>query len=120
MRILLVEDDPTTQQSIKMMLESEGMVVDTTDLGEDGLEIGKIYEGVVKNTTSFGAFVEIMPGTEGLCHISELEEGRVENTEDVVKRGDTVRVKLISVDEKGRMRLSRRAAMAEAETSGSA
>ena len=83
-------------------------------------EIGKIYEGVVKNTTSFGAFVEIMPGTEGLCHISELEEGRVENTEDVVKRGDTVRVKLISVDEKGRMRLSRRAAMAEAETSGSA
>ena len=44
MRILLVEDDPTTQQSIKMMLESEGMVVDTTDLGEDGLEIGKIYD----------------------------------------------------------------------------
>jgi polyribonucleotide nucleotidyltransferase len=79
-------------------------------------EIGKIYEGVVKNTTSFGAFVEIMPGKEALCHISELEEGRVEKTEDVVKRGDIVRVKLISVDDRGRMRLSRKAAMAaEAE-----
>ena len=75
-------------------------------------EIGKIYEGVVKNTTSFGAFVEILPGVEALCHISELEEGRVEKTEDVVKRGDTVKVKLISVDDRGRMRLSRRAAMA--------
>ncbi len=75
-------------------------------------EIGRVYEGVVKNTTSFGAFVEILPGTEGLCHISELTEGRVEKTEDVVKRGDVVKVKLISVDERGRMRLSRRAAMA--------
>jgi polyribonucleotide nucleotidyltransferase len=82
-------------------------------------EIGKIYDGVVKNTTTFGAFVEILPGVEGLCHISELEEGRVAQTEDVVKRGDAVRVKLISVDERGRMRLSRRAAMAgETETSG--
>ncbi|UCF20556.1 MAG: polyribonucleotide nucleotidyltransferase [Gemmatimonadota bacterium] len=75
-------------------------------------EVGVIYEGVVKNTTSFGAFVEILPNVEGLCHISELEDGRVEKTEDVVKRGDTIRVKLISVDERGRMRLSRRAALA--------
>ena len=82
-------------------------------------EIGKIYDGVVKNTTTFGAFVEILPGVEGLCHISELEEGRVAQTEDVVKRGDAVRVKLISVDERGRMRLSRKAVMAgETETSG--
>jgi polyribonucleotide nucleotidyltransferase len=76
-------------------------------------EIGRIYEGVVKNTTTFGAFVEIMPGVEGLCHISELEEGRTENTEDVVKPGDVVRVKMLSVDDRGRMKLSRRAAMAE-------
>jgi polyribonucleotide nucleotidyltransferase len=75
-------------------------------------EIGRIYDGVVKNTTSFGAFVEILPGVEALCHISELEEGRVEKTEDVVKRGDKVKVKLISIDDRGRMRLSRRAAMA--------
>ncbi|MEM7416370.1 MAG: polyribonucleotide nucleotidyltransferase [Gemmatimonadota bacterium] len=76
-------------------------------------EVGRIYEGPVKNTTTFGAFVEIMPGTEGLCHISELQEGRTEKTEDVVKKGDIVRVKLLSIDEKGRLRLSRKAAMAE-------
>ncbi|MEE9207978.1 MAG: polyribonucleotide nucleotidyltransferase [Gemmatimonadota bacterium] len=76
-------------------------------------EIGRIYEGVVKNTTTFGAFVEIIPGVEGLCHISELEEGRTENTEDVVNSGDVVKVKLLSVDERGRMKLSRRAAMEE-------
>jgi polyribonucleotide nucleotidyltransferase len=76
-------------------------------------EVGRIYEGPVKNTTTFGAFVEIMPGTEGLCHISELQDGRTENTEDVVKKGDIVRVKLLSIDEKGRLRLSRKAALAE-------
>jgi polyribonucleotide nucleotidyltransferase len=72
-------------------------------------EVGRIYEGVVKSTTSFGAFVEIMPGTEGLCHISELQDGRTEKTEDVVKKGDVVHVKLLSIDEKGRLRLSRKA-----------
>ena len=83
-------------------------------------EIGTIYEGVVKSTTPFGAFVEILPGTEGLCHISELQHGRTEKTEDVVKKGDIVRVKLLSIDEKGRMRLSRKALLSEEEpaTSG--
>ena len=81
-------------------------------------EVGRIYEGPVKNTTTFGAFIEIMPGTEGLCHISELQEARTENTEDVVKKGDIVRVKLLSIDEKGRLRLSRKAAIAEEATGG--
>ena len=76
-------------------------------------EVGRIYEGPVKNTTTFGAFIEILPGTEGLCHISELEEGRVEKTEDVLNKGDIVRVKLLSVDERGRLKLSRKAALAE-------
>ena len=76
-------------------------------------EVGKIYEGPVKNTTTFGAFVEIMPGTEGLCHISELADFRVAKTEDVVNRGDVIRVKLLSIDERGRMRLSKKAADAE-------
>lgn len=80
-------------------------------------EVGIIYEGPVKNTTTFGAFVEIMPGVEGLCHISELADHRVGKTEDVVNRGDLVRVKLLSIDEKGRMRLSMRAAAAEEEES---
>ncbi len=76
-------------------------------------EVGRIYEGPVKNTTTFGAFVEIMPGVEGLCHISQLADHRVGKTEDVVNRGDVVRVKLLSIDEKGRMRLSLKAAAAE-------
>ena len=76
-------------------------------------EIGKIYEGVVKSTTTFGAFIEILPGTEGLLHISEIAEGRVEKTEDVLKKGELVRVKLLSIDEKGKMRLSRKAVLKE-------
>ncbi|HET8763449.1 MAG TPA: polyribonucleotide nucleotidyltransferase [Gemmatimonadales bacterium] len=72
-------------------------------------EVGKVYEGPVKSTTPFGAFVEILPGVEGLLHISELQHGRTEKTEDVVKAGDVVQVKLLSVDERGRMKLSRKA-----------
>jgi len=72
-------------------------------------EVGAIYEGTVKNTTAFGAFVEILPGTEGLVHISELQHGRTEKTEDVVKRGDRVKVKVIDRDERGKMRLSMKA-----------
>jgi len=71
--------------------------------------IGETYEGTVKSTTAFGAFVEIMPGTEGLVHISELKHGRTEKTEDVVKKGDRVRVKLLDRDERGRLRLSMKA-----------
>ena len=81
-------------------------------------EVGRIYEGPVKNTTTFGAFIEIMPGTEGLCHISELQEGRTDKTEDVLTKGDITKVKLLSIDEKGRLRLSRKAAVAE-EAAGS-
>ena len=54
-------------------------------------EVGRTYEGPVKSTTAFGAFVEILPGVEGLLHISELQHGRTEKTEDVVKKGDIVR-----------------------------
>jgi len=72
-------------------------------------EVGRVYEGPVKSTTAFGAFVEIIPGVEGLLHISELQHGRTEKTEDVVKKGDIVQVKLLEVDERGRMKLSRKA-----------
>src|SRR3712207_6030625 len=71
--------------------------------------VGETYEGTVKSTTAFGAFVEIMPGTEALLHISEMRHGRVEKTEDVVKKGDRVKVKLIDRDERGRLRLSMKA-----------
>jgi polyribonucleotide nucleotidyltransferase len=72
-------------------------------------EVGAIYEGTVKSTTTFGAFIEIMPGTEALLHISEMRHGRTERTEDVVKKGDHVKVKLIDRDERGRLRLSMKA-----------
>jgi polyribonucleotide nucleotidyltransferase len=72
-------------------------------------EVGKTYTGKVKTTTAFGAFVEILPGVEGLVHISELQHGRTEKTEDVVKKGDILTVKLLEVDERGRLRLSRKA-----------
>ena len=78
-------------------------------------EIGAEYEGTVKSTTAFGAFVEILPGTEGLVHISELAHGRTDKTEDVVKKGDRVRVKLIDRDERGRLRLSMKALVPKPE-----
>jgi polyribonucleotide nucleotidyltransferase len=77
--------------------------------------VGETYEGMVKTTTPFGAFVEIMPGTEGLVHISEMRHERTEKTEDVVKKGDRVKVKLIDRDERGRLRLSMKALLPRPE-----
>jgi len=76
-------------------------------------ELGKIYRGKVVTIKEFGAFVEFLPGKDGLVHISELANFRVKKTEDIVKLGDEIWVKCLGVDEKGRVRLSRRAAMAE-------
>ncbi len=74
-------------------------------------EVGKIYNGRVVRITNFGAFVEILPGKDGLVHISELENRRVAKVEDVVREGDMVLVKVIGVDEEGKVRLSRKQAM---------
>ncbi|HTL54558.1 MAG TPA: polyribonucleotide nucleotidyltransferase [Candidatus Limnocylindrales bacterium] len=76
-------------------------------------EVGKIYRGKVVTVKDFGAFVEFLPGKDGLVHISELANFRVKQTEDIVKLGDEIWVKCLGVDEKGRVRLSRKAAMAE-------
>ncbi|MCS7048323.1 MAG: polyribonucleotide nucleotidyltransferase [Verrucomicrobiae bacterium] len=75
--------------------------------------VGKIYRGRVVGIKDFGAFVEVLPDRDGLLHISEMAEHRVKRVEDVVKLGDEVWVKVIGVDEKGKIRLSRKAAMAE-------
>ncbi len=77
--------------------------------------VGETYEGTVKSITAFGAFIEIMPGTEALLHISEMRHERVEKTEDVVKKGDKVTVKLIDRDERGRLRLSVKALLPRPE-----
>ena len=78
-------------------------------------EVGRIYEGEVRTIKDFGAFVQILPGTDGMVHISELANERVKNVSDVVKEGDIIKVKVIDVDSRGRIRLSRKAALAEGE-----
>ncbi|NOT29239.1 MAG: polyribonucleotide nucleotidyltransferase [Planctomycetes bacterium] len=77
-------------------------------------QIGARYKGTVKSTKDFGAFVEILPGTEGMVHISELAEGYVNRVEDVVKVGDEIEVVVIHVDDRGKIKLSHRQALAKA------
>ncbi len=75
--------------------------------------VGAVYKGTVKTIKDFGAFVEILPGTDGLVHISELDVKRVAKVTDVVKEGDVIEVKVLDVDNRGRIRLSRKALMEE-------
>ncbi len=122
---------------IKSIIEQTGVIIDVEDSGRvsvaspnveaaekaiaiiKGLteepEVGKIYKGKVVKIMDFGAFVEILPGTDGLCHISELDKRRVNMTSDVVKEGDEIMVKVLAVDKQGKIRLSRREAMADLE-----
>lgn len=72
-------------------------------------EVGGIYNGTVRRITDFGAFIEILPGKDGLCHISELEHHRVRKVDDVLKEGEKVQVKVIGIDDQGKIRLSRKA-----------
>jgi polyribonucleotide nucleotidyltransferase len=74
-------------------------------------EINKIYRGTVKRIMDFGAFVEIFPGTDGLVHISQLAEGRVQNVRDILKEGDEVMVKVLEIDKQGKIKLSRKEAL---------
>jgi polyribonucleotide nucleotidyltransferase len=78
-------------------------------------EVGRSHLGKVKKVVDFGAFVEIMPGTEGLLHISQIAEERTRRVEDVLREGDMVLVKVIEVDPSGKIRLSRRAALKDPE-----
>ncbi|HLA85810.1 MAG TPA: polyribonucleotide nucleotidyltransferase [Thermoguttaceae bacterium] len=82
------------------------------------VEVGRIYHGRVTSVKDFGAFIEILPGKDGLCHISELAEGYVASVGDVCKVGDKMDVKVILVDEQDRVKLSRKAAIAEAAKAG--
>ena len=73
--------------------------------------MGKIYRGTVRRVVDFGAFVEIMPGTDGLVHISQLANERVRQVTDVVREGDVIDVKVLEVDKSGKIRLSRKEAL---------
>jgi polyribonucleotide nucleotidyltransferase len=107
-----IEDDGTVNI---FSVSSEGMKIarDAIVGMTAEAEINKIYRGKVVTIKDFGAFVEFLPGRDGLVHISELANFRVKQTEDIVKLGDEIWVKCLGVDEKGRVRLSRKAAMAE-------
>ncbi len=76
------------------------------------VEIGKVYRGKVTSVVAFGAFVEILPGKEGLCHISELSQTRVENIFEHIKQGEMINVKVLDINERGQLKLSRKATMA--------
>jgi polyribonucleotide nucleotidyltransferase len=90
------------------------MIGDMTEVPE----VGKIYDAKVKGIKDFGAFVEILPGKEGLLHISEIENRRVNKVEDVLKLGQMIQVKLIGIDESGKMKLSRRVLLPKEEGQG--
>lgn len=82
------------------------------------IEVGTVYTGPVVSVTNFGAFMEVLPGKDGLVHVSELAEGRTEQVEDVVKKGDMITAKCIGVDERGRVKMSRRAYLRDQQVAG--
>ncbi|MGI9457737.1 MAG: polyribonucleotide nucleotidyltransferase [Aeoliella sp.] len=84
------------------------------------VQVGRVYDGTVSSIKDFGAFIEILPGKDGLCHISELSNEYVSSVSDHLKVGDPIQVKVIAVDEQDRVKLSRKAVLAEAETATAA
>ncbi|MBL4809415.1 MAG: polyribonucleotide nucleotidyltransferase [Phycisphaerales bacterium] len=100
-----VEDDGSVIVSSSNAMNVEKAEAEISALCED-VKAGTIYEGLVVSTKDFGAFIEIAPGTDGMCHISELADGYVESVADVVKVGDEVKVKVLLVDDQGRIKLS--------------
>jgi polyribonucleotide nucleotidyltransferase len=142
-RIVTVEIDPEKVRNvigpggkmIRKIIEEAGVDIEANDDGRilvispdakanaraiemirevtDEAEIGRVYNGTVKRIMNFGAFVEILPGIEGMVHISQLDHKRVNKVEDVVNIGDAVTVKVIEIDEKGRVNLSRKAVLEE-------
>jgi polyribonucleotide nucleotidyltransferase len=108
-----VEDDGTVSIASSDQAKVAAALKRIRDLTQDA-EVGKTYLGTVRKIVEFGAFVEIFPGTDGLIHVSELSDKRVKNVTDVLQEGEEVLVKVISVDRQGKIRLSRKEALAEA------
>ncbi len=111
-----VEDDGTVLVSSSDGIKIKQAEAEISAICEE-IRPGTVYRGKVVSVKDFGAFVEIAPGTDGMCHISELADGYVEKVSDVVKLGDEIEVKVIQVDDQGRIKLSRKQALAEAEGS---
>lgn len=107
------DDNPGRVLIYATSAESMNRAVSEVEMVTGEIEVGKTYRGIVRSIKEFGAFVECLPGKEGLVHISELADFRVNKTEDVCKLGDEIIVKCIGIDDKGRVKLSRRAALCE-------
>jgi polyribonucleotide nucleotidyltransferase len=113
-----IEDDGTVLIASADSVAMEKAINTIQSITEEP-EIGKIYKGKVRKVVDFGAFVEILPGTDGLVHISQLSDKRVRRVEDVLNEGDEVMVKVLDVDRSGKIRLSVREAQQESESEGS-
>jgi polyribonucleotide nucleotidyltransferase len=105
-----IEDDGTVIIAAVDMAAGQAAYDTIFAIVEDP-EIGKVYKGTVKRITTFGAFVEILHGKEALIHISELDTKRVKTVEDVVKIGDVIDCKVIAIDDQGKVKCSRKAAL---------
>ena len=112
-----VEDDGTIVVASPDQQGVAGAVAEISAICEE-VKPGTVYEGRVVSVKDFGAFVELIPGTDGMCHISELADGYVEKVTDIVKVGDLIRVKVLLVDEQGRIKLSRKAVLREEAAKG--
>jgi len=118
----------TTECDVKMEITDEGLVLITANDGKGGeeakrrveaivkdIEVGEVYTGKIVRIMKFGAFVELLPGKDGMCHISQLDTKRVEKIEDHFKIGDQITVKVTEIDKQGRVNLSRKVLLKEAE-----
>ncbi len=110
--VIEVDDDGTVKISAVGGGKAEAAMSEVEKLCEE-VKVGSIYDGKVTSIKDFGAFIEVIPGQDGLCHISELDNGYVGKVTDVLNIGDNVRVKVINIDEQGRLKLSRRVLMTE-------
>src|SRR5438128_7458199 len=107
-----IDDDGTVYISHMDAAGAEAAKLKVEALTEE-VRIGKVYEGRVTSIKDFGAFIEILPGRDGLCHISELDDKYVEKVENVCKVGDRLQVKVIAIDDQDRVKLSRKALLRE-------
>jgi len=107
-----IEDDGTVTVS-SINADSAEKAAEQVRLLTEEVQVGKIYNGRVTSIKDFGAFIEILPGKDGLCHISELSDGYVERVDDICKVGDMMQVKVILVDDQDRVKLSRKAVLRE-------
>src|SRR5205823_12863139 len=107
-----IQDDGTVFVAHSEAAGAEAAKLRVEALTEE-VKVGKVYEGRVNSIKEFGAFIEIMPGRDGLCHISELADGFVGRVDEVCQVGDILRVKVISIDDQDRVKLSRKALLRE-------